>query len=295
MSRRWTEGEDRVLQSAYASGGFLEARKQLPQRTPTALKSRASEKGYASLQYGILSTWSDDDLTRLEETIQSTLSWAEVAEVFPTCTRCALRKRAKTEGISHAHFTRLNPLSKWGRWMAEEDRVLRQDYVVGGFSAVAGRLKRTEDAIRTRVAVLQLSAPRRLSARGTPSRMWDRVFRVYVKDADKRGYVWGLPYEDAVRLFQASCAYCGSPPLNLSKRQGQWEDLWYSGIDRVDNTSGYVQGNVLPCCKTCNYAKSSKSYDEWIGWIDRLVAFRSAQQQEATPEQHAKAVVLRPV
>lgn len=41
-------------------------------------------------------------------------------------------------------------------------------------------------------------------------------------------------------FFQNTCLYCG----DIS-----------TGIDRVDNTQGYVEGNCVPCCGECNYMK----------------------------------------
>jgi hypothetical protein len=46
------------------------------------------------------------------------------------------------------------------------------------------------------------------------------------------------------------------------------------GIDRKDNTKGYVLENSLPCCYLCNRAKGDKPYEEFILWVVRLAQYR---------------------
>ena len=60
--------------------------------------------------------------------------------------------------------------------------------------------------------------------------------------------------DDLERLISNSCHYCGGP-LN---EHG-------SGLDRMDNSKGYIRGNVVPCCKDCNTLKSNKfTYSEMM-------------------------------
>lgn len=86
----------------------------------------------------------------------------------------------------------------------------------------------------------------------------------YKAAARHRGIEWKLTDEEAVMLFRLSCHYCGLPPNPLN------------GIDRKDNEQCYEKPNVVPCCTTCNYAKHVMSYAEFLGWIDRVVAYRKA-------------------
>lgn len=41
----------------------------------------------------------------------------------------------------------------------------------------------------------------------------------------------------------------------------------YNGLDRVDSNLGYVAGNVVPCCRWCNQAKSSRPVGEFLTWL----------------------------
>ena len=43
----------------------------------------------------------------------------------------------------------------------------------------------------------------------------------------------------------------------------------YNGIDRKDNALGYVEGNVVSCCKFCQYAKRDLPYEEFVAHLAR--------------------------
>ncbi len=44
----------------------------------------------------------------------------------------------------------------------------------------------------------------------------------------------------------------------------------YNGIDRIDSSKGYIQGNVVTCCRTCNVAKMDMDYKEFINHITKI-------------------------
>lgn len=73
------------------------------------------------------------------------------------------------------------------------------------------------------------------------------------------------------RLHGMDCHYCGLP---ASESNGT-EEYRYNGIDRKDSSRGYIKGNVVSCCRTCNTVKMDKSYEEFIamyrGWAERVL------------------------
>jgi len=80
----------------------------------------------------------------------------------------------------------------------------------------------------------------------------------------------------------SSCHYCGAVPNNFSKSyttpasDPQLEKgAFYSGLDRLDNSKGYEPGNVVSCCKPCNWAKGKKTYGQFVAWLDQLGSFRA--------------------
>ena len=94
--------------------------------------------------------------------------------------------------------------------------------------------------------------------------LWSR----YRWSALKRKLHFTLTRETFKSLIELPCHYCGDEPSQI-----MWQYKYkYTGIDRKDNTQGYVEENALPCCATCNVAKGTKSYAEFLEWRDRMVA-----------------------
>jgi len=80
------------------------------------------------------------------------------------------------------------------------------------------------------------------------------------QDAQPRGYEWGFDNPEELREFwDAPCHYCGG---EVTQRLG---------LDRVDNDKGYIPGNVVQCCLTCNHMKLSHSVDEWTAHMKKVL------------------------
>jgi hypothetical protein len=43
-----------------------------------------------------------------------------------------------------------------------------------------------------------------------------------------------------------------------------------NGIDRVDNSIGYIKSNSVTCCSQCNFAKNDISLYEWLSYLERF-------------------------
>ena len=93
-----------------------------------------------------------------------------------------------------------------------------------------------------------------------------RLYCTYRKRAAKSKREWSISLEDARQLFVNQCVYCGAAPGNSMKGTGN-DTFVYSGIDRVDNAKGYVLGNCVSCCLTCNIAKRKMSVDDFKRWV----------------------------
>lgn len=78
--------------------------------------------------------------------------------------------------------------------------------------------------------------------------LWSLV-TTYKSRAKSKGIEWALPDEYAWKLFQLPCFYCRKPPV---------PDEQWSGIDRFQNTFGYLLSNSVPCCAQCNTMKLGK-------------------------------------
>ncbi len=108
-----------------------------------------------------------------------------------------------------------------------------------------------------------------------------RVFTQYATIAKQHNREFVLTVDQFRIITSSCCHYCGRTPVQLSGsnlkqrwKKSTWGEYHYNGIDRKDNTKGYTPDNSLPCCGECNHMKGSKTYDEFISWLDRLLVFR---------------------
>lgn len=90
----------------------------------------------------------------------------------------------------------------------------------------------------------------------------------YVMGAKKRGFLFNLAKEEVKELTTRKCHYCGSEPSTLLKRPRG--TLLYNGIDRVDNTIGYLASNCVTCCKVCNFMKGTMSHQQFLEHVAKI-------------------------
>lgn len=100
------------------------------------------------------------------------------------------------------------------------------------------------------------------------------LYRSYKNGAVERDLEFSLPFDYFVEITSSACQYCGIPPSMIyrPKRVRMYGEYNYNGIDRIDNSRGYIIGNCVPCCKHCNYAKHTMTLEEFKGWVFRVYA-----------------------
>lgn len=84
----------------------------------------------------------------------------------------------------------------------------------------------------------------------SPGRRGSCVLSDYTKGARRRNLKFQLSNEDFKQIVSRPCHYCGLPQA--------------SGIDRKDNSLGYVLNNVVASCATCNFCKHTSNYDDFL-------------------------------
>lgn len=93
------------------------------------------------------------------------------------------------------------------------------------------------------------------------------IYRGYYNDGD-------ISFEQFYSLSQFSCFYCGEVNVNC-----QAKEFRYNGLDRIDNDRGHLLNNVVPCCGPCNWAKSTRSLEEFQEWILRITTFQKNKKE----------------
>lgn len=82
--------------------------------------------------------------------------------------------------------------------------------------------------------------------------------------AEMRGYPFELTLEEFKDISCRSCIYCGAEPTK------DVYGLVCNGIDRLDNDKGYIIGNVVPCCGSCNFKKMAVTVPIMITALEHL-------------------------
>jgi hypothetical protein len=89
------------------------------------------------------------------------------------------------------------------------------------------------------------------------------TYAEYVNSAKKRELEFSLTQDELNNLIFLPCFYCGdSPGTGPTDRVG---------LDRVDPDKGYIKENVIPCCWTCNRAKSVLTQEEFFELCKKIV------------------------
>jgi len=101
------------------------------------------------------------------------------------------------------------------------------------------------------------------------------VLSRYRSNAGKRGLEWSLSEDEANALLVGNCHYCGAEPSILQIVKWTNVTFAYNGIDRKENSRGYVADNVVSCCKICSHAKSDMSYQGFIDFLLRAGSFQA--------------------
>lgn len=102
------------------------------------------------------------------------------------------------------------------------------------------------------------------------SKPWEAEFNNFLSQANYRGLTCNLKLTDFTTLVTSPCVYCGQPPhaepkTVLMREAGEKRH----GVDRMDPSKGYIGGNCVSCCKDCNLAKGSLTFNEFIETIKR--------------------------
>ncbi len=107
-----------------------------------------------------------------------------------------------------------------------------------------------------------------------------QLWHAYRRGAISRGLAYEITVEEFGILTKKNCTYCGDPPSSTNKIPSLNGYYTYNGVDRYDNTIGYVFSNCVPCCKRCNYAKRDSTIEEFYEWILRLMVFQQEKMCE---------------
>lgn len=101
---------------------------------------------------------------------------------------------------------------------------------------------------------------------------FNELFQIYRRNALKVGKIFFLSKENFRYLIEKDCYYCASKDRAEYKHKTGKLAYKYTGIDRLDNSRGYSLNNCVPCCKICNFMKTTLSKNAFILQIIKIHA-----------------------
>jgi hypothetical protein len=101
---------------------------------------------------------------------------------------------------------------------------------------------------------------------------FNKLFNTYRRSAYNRGHEFLLTENQFKELTKGNCYYCGSPPKrSMLKHNVAYGDYVYNGIDRKNNSLGYVSNNCVPCCSECNLMKRKMSVNQFLEHMRKIL------------------------
>lgn len=104
---------------------------------------------------------------------------------------------------------------------------------------------------------------------------FEQIFRRLVLERCKKHNIEvTITVNDYENLSKQNCFYCNDAPKKVNRfanrKYVNTEDLYVNGVDRLDSKIGYIFENCVPCCTSCNYAKHTLTYDEFMDKILKI-------------------------
>lgn len=106
-------------------------------------------------------------------------------------------------------------------------------------------------------------------------------YTAYRLGAKSRNLVFNITIEQFEYLTKQNCYYCGVSPNHIAtsannrlrkigKSKNDTGNYICNGIDRKDNSIGYLIDNCITCCKQCNISKMAMNDIEFLEWVKRV-------------------------
>lgn len=96
-----------------------------------------------------------------------------------------------------------------------------------------------------------------------------RLLHKYKRNAKANNREFELTDDECHVLFKASCHYCGGRPKKVMDERGRFP-YFYNGIDRLVQSEGYSNANVVTACYVCNMAKGRLDYSEFMILVKKI-------------------------
>jgi hypothetical protein len=157
--------------------------------------------------------------------------------------KAAIRSRKFREG--HPDYD-----AKWRMGNREKIREQSNDYYANHLTEQRIRCDKKNRKVR-------MENPEKVKEWGrNESKTPQGIFHSYKGGAKKRKIIFSISVEQFSTFIGKPCMYCG----DIAK-----------GVDRIENSKGYVMENLGSCCGKCNHMKRQWSEKEFIDHCKKIV------------------------
>ena len=182
-----------------------------------------------------------------------------------------LSKHAKD--ISGQQFGRLTAIE----WTGEKDNrrnlIWRCICACGNEKLTSGFLLRTGQT--SSCGCLHIEVASKLNKLPDGESYVNLIFYRYKINAERRNLYFELTKNQLKSIINMNCHYCGKEPeLKYNDKTKGLHGHKTNGVDRIDNSKGYIEGNVVPCCEICNRAKLKMSKEDFLSWVERVYNYQ---------------------
>jgi hypothetical protein len=84
-----------------------------------------------------------------------------------------------------------------------------------------------------------------------------KIFSAYQSSAKARNLDFTLSEAEFLAMWGKPCFYCGGALAKI-------------GIDRFSNALGYIRGNIVACCRKCNFMKHNMEAADFISQCETI-------------------------
>ena len=77
--------------------------------------------------------------------------------------------------------------------------------------------------------------------------------------------------QELYALFEAQAGLCALSKVPMTWIAGKGRQSANISLDRIDNSKGYISGNVQLVCVAVNLMKAEMDYDELKFWCERII------------------------
>lgn len=101
---------------------------------------------------------------------------------------------------------------------------------------------------------------------------FNAIYTKYKQGAKERNLEFLLSKEEFKIICEQDCHYCGDEPYLIKHHSTKIESYNYvhNGVDRKNNSLGYIVENCVPCCTDCNIQKRTRSYEDFLHHIAKI-------------------------